>query len=319
MIVSVLLIVVGFVLLIKGADWLVTGASALAKKFNISNLIIGLTIVSFGTSAPELVVNSLASMQKHSDIVFGNILGSNIANLFLILGITGMVYPISVQSNTVWKEIPISFLAVVVLFVLANNFLFQEQTLVTRVDGLILLTMFGGFMVYIYANMKVESPEIDESLLKNLSNLKIWVFILAGMAGLILGGKLVVENAIKVATILGVSEKIIGLTIVAIGTSLPELVTSVVASFKKNSDIALGNIIGSNIFNILLILSISALINPVNFNTSFNFELYLLGGGTIFLFVAMFTGRKKKLDRWEAIVLFITYIVYTLWLIRGEI
>jgi cation:H+ antiporter len=190
---------------------------------------------------------------------------------------------------------------------------------VTRIDGLILLAMFGGFMFYIYANMKVESPEIDESLLKNLSNLKIWVLILAGMAGLILGGKLVVENAIKVATILGVSEKIIGLTIVAIGTSLPELVTSVVASFKKNSDIALGNIIGSNIFNILLILSISALINPVAFNTSFNFELYLLGGGTIFLFVAMFTGRKKKLDRWEAVVLFITYVIYTLWLVRGEI
>ena len=318
MILSFVFIALGFFLLIKGADWMVNGASALATKFNISPLVIGLTIVSFGTSAPELVVNSVASMQKHSDIVFGNVLGSNIANLFLILGVTGLVYPLSVLSNTVWKEIPISLLAVIVLYFLSNTFFLQQQNIVTRIDGLILLALFGGFMYYIYTSMKVEVPEIADDKLKNLSAFKIWGLIIIGIAGLVIGGKLVVENAIKVALDLGVSEKVVGLTIVAIGTSLPELVTSVVAAFKKNSDIALGNIIGSNIFNIFLILSVSSLIHPVSFDTSFNNELYLLAGGTFLLFVAMFTGRRKKLDRWEAAILLITYIVYTLWLLKDE-
>lgn len=298
---------------------MVSGASALAKKYNVSDLVIGLTIVSFGTSAPELVVNTVASFQRHSDIVFGNVLGSNIANLFLILGITGLVYPVTVQSNTVWKEIPISILAVIILYILSNNFLLQEDNVITRFDGLILLVSFATFMVYIYSQMKIERPQIEVIPLKHMSNLKIWGLIFVGLAGLILGGKLVVENAIKVATLLGVSEKIIGLTIVAIGTSLPELVTSVVAAVRKNSDIAFGNIIGSNIFNIFLILSVSAFIHPIDFNTSFNTELYLLAGGSLILFAAMFTGGKKKLDRWEASILLATYILYTVYLIQNEI
>ena len=298
---------------------MVSGASALAKKYNVSDLVIGLTIVSFGTSAPELVVNSIASFQKHSDIVFGNVLGSNIANLFLILGITGLVYPVTVQSNTVWKEIPISILAVIILYVLSNNFLLQEENIISRIDGLILLVLFAGFMFYIYTQMKIERTQIDQSALTHMSNLKISGLILIGITGLILGGKFVVDNAIKVATILGASEKIIGITIVAIGTSLPELVTSVVAAVRKNSDIALGNIIGSNIFNIFLILSVSSFIHPIDFNTSFNTELYLLAGGTLLLFIAMFTGGRKKLDRWEAAILLTTYIVYTFYLVQNEI
>ena len=319
MLLSVIIIIAGFVLLIKGADWMVSGASALAKKFNVSDLVIGLTIVSFGTSAPELVVNSVASFQHHSDIVFGNVLGSNIANLFLILGITGLIYPITVQSNTVWKEIPISLFAVVILYVLSNNFLLQNENVISRVDGLILLFLFGGFMIYIYLQMKIERSEVVESSLKELSNLKIWGLIIIGITGLMFGGKLVVDHAVKVAVALGVSEKILGLTIVAIGTSLPELVTSVVAAYRKNSDIALGNIIGSNIFNIFLILSLSAFVHPITFNTSFNTELYLLAGGTLFLFVAMFTGGKKKLDRWEAGLLFGAYLVYMWLLIAKEL
>jgi cation:H+ antiporter len=319
MIFSTGLIIAGFLLLIKGADWMVSGASALAKKYNVSDLIIGLTIVSFGTSAPELVVNSLASFQRHSDIVFGNVLGSNIVNLFLILGVSGLIYPITVQSNTVWKEIPMSVLAVILLFVLSNSFLNQKINVITRFDGGILLLMFAGFMYYIYTQMKVERPEIEGLPNKEMSNLKIWGLIVIGISGLILGGKLVVDHAIKVATILGVSEKIIGLTIVAIGTSLPELVTSVVAALKKNSDIAFGNIIGSNIFNILLILSVSSFIHPIDFNTSFNTELYLLAGGTLVLFLAMFTGGKKKLDRWEAGILLMVYFVYTAWMVAKEI
>ncbi len=319
MLISILFIVAGFVLLIKGADWMVTGASALAKKHNVSDLIIGLTIVSFGTSAPELVVNSVASFSKHSDIIFGNVLGSNIANLFLILGIAGLIYPITVHSNTVWKEIPVSILAVVVLFVLVNGFVFTGDNIFSRIDGVILLVMFGGFMYYVYNQMKTEVPEASEPSILEMTNLKIWGLIVIGLTGLILGGKLVVDNAVKVAVVLGISEKIIGLTIVAVGTSLPELMTSAVAAIRKNSDIALGNIIGSNIFNIFLVLPVSSLINPVQFNPSFNLELYLLAVGTLVLFIAMFTGGRKKLDRWEAAILLAIYIFYTVYLIAAEI
>lgn len=319
MLISILFIIAGFVLLIKGADWMVTGASTLAKKHNVSDLVIGLTIVSFGTSTPELVVNTVASFSKHSDIIFGNVLGSNIANLFLILGIAGLIYPITVHSNTVWKEIPVSILAVIVLFVLVNGFLFTGDNVLSRIDGVILLVMFGGFMYYIYDQMKTEVPETSDLLIKEMTNLKIWGLIVIGLAGLIFGGKLVVDNAVKVATVLGISEKIIGLTIVAIGTSLPELTTSAVAAIRKNSDIALGNIIGSNIFNIFLVLPVSSLINPVQFNPSFNTELYLLAGGTLVLFIAMFTGGKKKLDRWEGAVLLGIYLLYTANLVITEI
>ena len=298
---------------------MVTGASALAKKHNVSDLIIGLTIVSFGTSAPELVVNSVASFSKHSDIIFGNVLGSNIANLFLILGIAGLIYPITVHSNTVWKEIPVSILAVVVLFVLVNGFVFTGDNIFSRIDGVILLVMFGGFMYYVYNQMKTEVPEASEPSILEMTNLKIWGLIVIGLTGLILGGKLVVDNAVKVAVVLGISEKIIGLTIVAVGTSLPELMTSAVAAIRKNSDIALGNIIGSNIFNIFLVLPLSSLINPVQFNPSFNLELYLLAVGTLVLFIAMFTGGRKKLDRWEAAILLAIYIFYTVYLITAEI
>ncbi len=319
MAISILIIVTGFVLLIKGAGWLVTGASALAKKYNVSDLVIGLTIVSFGTSAPELVVNSVASFQRHSDIVFGNILGSNIVNLFLVLGIVGLINPILVHTNTVWKEIPVSVLAVVILYFLSNGFMLQQSNILSRFDGLILLAFFGAFLYYIYLQMKSDRNDPETLSIKTLAVWKIWLLIIAGLAALMLGGKLVVDNAVKIATELGISEKIIGLTIIAIGTSLPELMTSVVAALKKNSDIALGNIIGSNIFNIFLILSVSSLINPVDFNTSFNTELYLLAGGTLILFIAMFTGGNKKLDRWEAAILLATYILYTVYLISKEI
>jgi cation:H+ antiporter len=319
MVLSIILILAGFVLLIKGADWLVSGASALAKKYNVPDLVIGLTIVSFGTSAPELVVNSVASFQQHSDIVYGNILGSNIVNLFLVLGIVGMINPIIVHTNTVWKEIPVSMLAVVVLYFLSNGILLDHSNVLTRLDGFILLAFFGAFLYYIYLQMKADRNDPESLSIKNLTGWKISLLIVGGLAGLIFGGKLVVDNAIKIATEMGVSEKIIGLTIIAIGTSLPELMTSVVAAVKKNSDIALGNIIGSNIFNIFFILSVSSIINPVQFNPSFNLELYILAGGTLVLFISMFTGGKKKLDRWEALILLGIYILYTIYLIAKEI
>lgn len=314
---SIILILFGFVLLIKGADWMVNGSTLLAKKHKIPDLVIGLTIVAFGTSAPELVVNTVASFEDHSDIVLGNIIGSNNFNLFAILGIVGLIFPITVQSSTVWKEIPISFFAAIVFLVLANGYLFYDDIGLSRVDGLILLFFFLMFLFYIYKQMKGDVSTSEVAIIK-ASNYKIWAYIVAGLIGLIVGGKLIVDHAVSIASSMGVSEKIIGLTIIAAGTSLPELMTSVVAAFKKNSDLAIGNIIGSNIFNILLILSVSSLVRPIKFSAVFNTDIYLLIGGTAFLFLTMFMGKKKKLDRWEAAILLITFIGYTTYLVSKE-
>ena len=319
MIIQILLLTVGLTLLIKGADWLVDGAATLAKKYRISNLTIGLTIVAFGTSAPELVVNSFASYNYQYDIVLGNIIGSNNFNLFFILGIAGIITPLVVQSSTVWKEIPISFFAILILFGLANNFFVGDIQVLSKFDGIILAFMFAAFLFYIYNQLKSETNVEEDTNIIPLTNTKIWIYIIVGLSFLVLGGKMVIDNSVLLAETLGVSKKIIGLTIIAAGTSLPELATSVVAAIKKNNDIAVGNIIGSNIFNIFLILSISTLIEPIKYNDVFNQDLYFLAGGTIFLFVAMFTGTKKKLDRWEAAILLISFLIYTFILISKEL
>lgn len=317
MIISSILIIIGFTSLIFGANWLVDGASSLAKKNKISDLVIGLTIVAFGTSAPELVVNSVASFNGLSDIVFGNIVGSNNFNLFIILGIAGLIYPITVQSSTAWREIPISFIATLILFVLANNFFLYQNPTISRIDGVILLICFLCFLYYVFNQLKQEKTETIS--IENKSNLKIWSLIIFGFTGLIVGGKLVVDNSVEIATNLEVSQKIIGLTIIAAGTSLPELVTSIVASLKKNSDIAIGNVIGSNIFNVLFILSMSAFVNPVKYNSNFDQDILILIGGTVFLIIAMITGKRKKLDRWEAFILLSFYLIYTTYLVSKEL
>ena len=317
MIFQTLLVVIGFICLIFGANWLVDGASTLAKKYKISDLAIGLTIVAFGTSAPELVVNIIGSMNGYSDIVLGNIIGSNNFNLFIILGISGLILPIAVQSSTAWKEIPISLFVAIILFFLINDFNFSEPSYLSKFDSLIMLVMFLMFLYYVFRQMKNDS--IIQADFVQKSTLKILGLILIGLSGLIIGGQLVVVNSVKIANNLGVSEKIIGLTIVAAGTSLPELVTSIVAATKRNSDIAIGNVIGSNIFNILLILPISGLIMPIKYNPKFNLDFYILIGGTIFLLLSMFTGQRKKLDRWEAGILLGFYLFYTTYLVMNEI
>jgi cation:H+ antiporter len=311
---QVVILLIGFVILIKGADWLVNGASALARKNNVSDLAIGLTVVAFGTSAPELVVNVFAAFQNHQDIAFGNVIGSNNFNLFVILGIAALISPLRVKSSTISREIPLSFIAVALLFLLANNFFLSDQTVLSRIDGIILLTFFGVFLLYVYKQLKVD-PEVIVEPHKQYTTLKIWALIVAGLAGLIIGGRLVVDSAIQMATAWGISEKIIGLTIVAAGTSLPELATSVVAAVKKNNDIAIGNIIGSNIFNIFLILGVSSAIKPLTYDRGFNGDMYFLAAGTIALVVMMFIGNRKKLDRWEAALLLAAYITYTVLLI----
>lgn len=314
---EIIILVAGFVLLVFGADWLVNGASALAKKYNVSDLAIGLTIVAFGTSAPELVVNVFAAAQGSHDIVLGNIIGSNNFNLLVILGIAGIITPLAVQHSTVWKEIPFSLLAVAVLFVFANDIFSEGAGVISRMDGIILLVLFVAFLWYVAKQLK-NDPSEAEIVTKKYPVWKMAVFIVGGLAGLIVGGRLVVTSAVDIARVLGMSEKLIGLTIVAAGTSLPELATSVVAAIKKNNDIAVGNIVGSNIFNIFLILGVSSVINPVSFNPVFNIDIMLLTFGTLLLFFAMFTGKKHKLDRWEAILLLSIYIGYTVYLVGME-
>lgn len=315
---QIILLLVGFVLLIKSADWLVDGASALAKKHNVSDLAIGLTIVAFGTSAPELVVNIFAALQSHDDIVFGNIIGSNNFNLFMILGIAGLITPLAVQHSTVWKEIPFSLIAVIVLFLLTTVLFGEGNVTLSRFEGILLLLLFAGFLFYVFKQLKSDPDDLKIEH-KQMTSTKIWVLIIIGLAGLVGGGRLVVTNAVEMATALGVSQKIIGLTIVAMGTSLPELATSVVAAMKKNNDIAVGNIIGSNIFNIFLILGLSAVLNPVEYNRGFDTDMILLAAGTVLLFLTMFTGKKKKLDRWEAALLLTIYVAYTVFLIMKEV
>lgn len=317
MVSSSILIIAGFAGLIFGANWLVDGASSLAKKNNIPDLVIGLTIVAFGTSAPELVVNSIASADGLSDIVLANVIGSNNFNLFIILGIAAIIYPMTFHAAMVKREIPISLIITILLFALANDFFINGNAEISLVDGLILLAAFLFFLFYLFRNMKAD--QLDEIPVTPKSNLKIWSLIILGLSGLIVGGKLVVDNSIGIASELGISQKIIGLTIIAAGTSLPELITSIVAALKKNSDIAIGNVIGSNIFNILLILSISSIIGPIKYNQIFNLDFTILMGGTAFLILAMFTGRKRRLDRWEAAILLGFYLTYTGYQIALEI
>ena len=318
MILDIVFIVAGFVFLIKGADWLVGGASGLAKKHNVSDLVIGLTIVAFGTSAPELVVNLIASVDKHSDIVYGNIIGSNNFNLFFILGTVALIFPVTVQRSMIRKEIPFSLVITVLVLVLSNAVLGQKENVLSRFEGMALLVLFAAFIYYTFRQSAVDN-DVEKIEMKQMTTLKIWALIVIGLSLLVAGGRMVVTGAENIALDLGISEKIIALTIVAAGTSLPELVTSVVAASKKNSDIAIGNVIGSNIFNLLFILPVSAVIHPVSYATTFNREMLLLIGGTIIVILYMFAGKRYKVDRWEGALLLGVFLAYTIFLIQQEL
>jgi cation:H+ antiporter len=321
MITQIILLIIGLVLLIKGADWLVSGSSSIARKYGVSELIIGLTVVGFGTSMPEFIVNVIASINGDAgEIVIGNIIGSNIFNLFFIIGIAGLITPLVVQGSTIRKEITISLAAIVLLLILANdNLLYKaDKDVIGRIDGLLLLILFGGFLLYIFKSMKADRHLKFEASTR-LNSGKVILLVVIGLASLIIEGKLIVDNAVKIAETLNVSHQLIGLTIVSAGTSLPELATSLVAARKGNTDLAVGNIIGSNIFNILFILGASALIRPVSYNLVFNLDGMVLVLGTMFLLVTLFTGKKGKVDRWEAAVLLTSYIGYVIYLITMEI
>jgi len=319
-IVTFILLFIGFVFLIKGADLLVDGASSVAKKLGISALVIGLTIVAFGTSAPELIVNIFASIQGNTDIAIGNILGSNIANILLILGISAIIFPLAVKKGTVWKEIPLCLLAVIVTGLMVNDTLIDGGSFsgLTRIDGLILISFFVIFLYYTFGISKAES-ENEETIIKERSALKSILMIVAGLAGLTIGGKWIVDSAVAIAESFGVSQAVIGLTIVAVGTSLPELVTSAVAAFKKNADIAIGNIVGSNIFNIFWILGVSAVINPLTFSPMLMRDVMATILATLLLFIFMFVGKKHILERWQGVCFILLYIIYVIIIVGQEV
>jgi len=318
MILTYFLFVIGFILLIKGADWLVDGASSLAKKMKISAIVIGLTIVAFGTSMPEFVVNILAGIKGTADIALGNILGSNIINILLILGISAVIYPLTVKKNTAWKEIPLAILVVVVLWIMSSDVFIDNAraSFLSRADGLIMLLFFFIFLCYIFSISIGQRESEQENKIKEYSGFISWLMIFGGLVFLIFGGKWIVDGAVLIAKSLGVSESLIGLTIVAIGTSLPELATSVTAAWKKNSDIAIGNIIGSNIFNIFWVLGFTAFISPLPIPSGASVDIFITLVVTLVLFVFVLTGSKYKLSRKQGITFIILYIIYIIYLIK---
>lgn len=316
MVLSLILLLVGFVALIIGADKMVEGASALAMKYGIPPIVIGLTIVAFGTSAPELVVNVFASINNSSEMVLGNVLGSNIFNVLGILGICGIIYPLSVKSNTTWIEIPLSFLAALAVLVITQDLWLDGSVAnyISRGDGIILLLFFSIFMVYnITVSLSPQEADESDALVLPLGKSLLWIAL--GLGGLVLGGKLIVDNAVSIAEGFGLSQRIIGLTIVSIGTSLPELATSVAAVRKRKLDIAIGNVVGSNIFNIFFVLGVSAVVSPFEINESSLVDILLNVLAGLLLFVFVFTGKGRRLDRWEGIVFLLLYAAYMVYLL----
>lgn len=313
-----ILFIIGFVLLIKGADILVDGSVSLAKRYGISAIVIGLTIVAFGTSTPELAVNLISAIRGSTDIAIGNILGSNIANIFLILGVSAIVAPLTVHKNTIFKEIPFSLLAAFTVGFLALDSFFDihATSVLSRGDGFVLLGFFAIFMYYIFGIAKEVPAEVStEETIKQLSKGKSYLYIIGGLVLLVVGGKWIVDGAVALAQLFGMKESVIGLTVVAVGTSLPELATSVIAARKGQSDIAIGNCVGSNIFNIFWILGISAVIAPLPFSLTEISNIVMTGVASILLFAALFVGKKHTLQRWQGIVFVCIYVGYVVLLL----
>ncbi len=311
---------IGFVLLILGANFLVNGASSIARRLNVSHLVIGLTIVAFGTSMPELVVNVIASLQGNTEIAMGNILGSNIANIFIILGFSSIIRPLAVQNSTIRIEIPFSLLAILVLWVIANDSLIDEASgsYISRIDGIVLLFFFIIFLVYTFYSNTPENGN-DNNGIKIMPVWKSTGIIFIGLGLLYFGGEFIVDNAVELAQQLNLAPEIIALTIVAIGTSLPELATSVVAAIKGNADIAIGNVVGSNIFNIFYILGITALINPLPYLNSYTSDVIMVMLGSLLLLGYMISGKKRSIDRWEGGLFMLLYAAYVFLRVSGNI
>lgn len=316
--ITYLILTGGIAAIVFSANWLVEGASAIAKRFGISDLVVGLTIVAFGTSAPELTVNVFSALEGSADIAISNVLGSNIVNIFFILGASAIIHPLVMQKNTTWKEIPLSLLAAVVLGIIANDQWIDNNptgNFVSAIDGLVLLAFFTIFLVYTIEISKNQSITSTEEVAVPMPLWKAILFVVLGLLGLYFGGKYFVQAAISIATQLGMSERLIGLTIVAVGTSLPELATSMVAAYKRNADIAVGNVVGSNIFNIFFILGTTALISPLPFSAASNFDIGVTILASLLLLITTFTFGRKKVDRIEGVVFVLLYAGYIYYII----
>ncbi len=314
-----ILLILGFALLVISANWLVDGSSTLARRLSIPDIIIGLTVVAFGTSAPELVVSLMSALNGEAALCFTNVLGSNMINIYIILGISAMIYPLTCARNTLKYEIPISMYAAIIVILLSAECLFHSDNSSTiaidRIDGCILLLLFCAFLAYtIFQGRKNNTPkESDHTPPKALW--KSIALILIGLIGLIVGGKLIVDNAILIAISFHVPTEIIGVTIVAFGTSLPELATSAVAAWKKNADIAIGNVIGSNIFNIFMIVGISSVISPLTVYNNLLIDSLMAMAASAILLVFIASNKRKRITRWHGITLVLVYVGYLIWLI----
>lgn len=313
---NVLLLVVGFVVLVLGADWLVNGASGLAKRLNVPDLVIGLTIVAFGTSAPELVVNLMAAVEGSSEIALTNILGSNIINVLVILGVSAAIYPIASQRSSRRFDIPMSIAAGLAILVMGTECFgaFGGDWQVSRLDGVILLLIFGLFMYHSAREAKRGANQSAKSF-KPMAVWKAALLIVVGIALLVAGGELIVRAAVAIAAAWGVPEAVVGVTIVALGTSLPELATSAVAAFKHNSDLAIGNVIGSNIFNVFFVLGVSAVIRPLPAYPNLPVDAALAAGCCALVWLFVGTNRRHEIKRWQGTVLLLCYGVYLAWLL----
>ncbi|KUP04352.1 sodium:proton exchanger [Bacillus coahuilensis m2-6] len=316
-----ILLIIGFALLIVGANFFVDGSSNIARGLRVSPLLIGLTIVAFGTSSPEATVSILAALEQNAGVAIGNVVGSNIFNITLVVGLTALINPLKVENVTIRKEIPFTLLAGVVLYVLISDNLLQgaSQNLVTRADGLILLLIFAIFLYYIFevARQSRESMTGERVSSESESETVKWgksLFLaLGGLAAIIFGGDLVVNSATTIALSFGMSETLVGLSIVAVGTSLPELITSVTAAFKRESEIAIGNIVGSNIFNILFVLGAASVISPLAVTGKIFIDILLMVFLTVLLLV--FSRTNFRVGKGEGIVLILSYIVYMVYII----
>lgn len=311
MVLTVIWIILGFILLIKGADFLVDGASNIAKKFHIPEILIGLTIVSIGTSMPELFVSVTSAMQGRSDMAMGNVIGSNVCNLLLILGLSTVIRPVKFQKETRLIEIPVCLIFTIIFMLICNIGIG-----VSRIEAIVLLALFTMFIIYtIIMGKNAEKFDSEAQNLRgedtnNISMLKSIVYVVLGVIALKFGGDLTVDNSVILANHFHISEQIISLTILAIGTSLPELVTSVTAAFKGNSDIAIGNIIGSNIFNMLLIIGTASLINPITYNLKYNIDMAILIAGTLLLALFPVIPPKNEMNRGNGLVYLAFYAMY---------
>jgi cation:H+ antiporter len=306
-----LLLAAGFVLLIYGANLLVDNASALARSLNIPDIVIGLTIVAFGTSAPELIVNVFAALEGSSGIALGNVAGSNLFNVMVILGCSAIIMPLVVKSSTTWIEVPLSLLSAIVLIVMANDIFINSESVsvINRSEGIVLLMFFLIFLGY-NIQLAKKGDLSEEVSVKKRSPWWSTLLLVAGLALLIAGGRMIVYSAVKIAQEFGLSERVIALTIISAGTSLPELATSVMAAIKKNSDIAIGNIVGSNIFNVFLVLGVTSTITPVTIPAGANIDLGLNVLVSLLLFIFIFTGKGRNIGRAEGILFVLMYLGY---------